>query len=193
MDVEVTIEIPKGQRNKYEVDHATGRIRLDRMLFTSTRYSSGYGFIEDTLADHGDPLAALACSRSPPSPAAHHLPGDRDDPDPGRERQRQPGAARTRPSTRGGAHAGHRRRARVRPVEIQHLFESTKELEPRKMVGCAALATLAGSVTSSLMGSARTACAASAAAPGSRAVRITVWPSSASWRQTSRPMPRLPP
>ncbi len=37
MDVEVTIEIPKGQRNKYEVDHATGRIRLDRMLFTSTR------------------------------------------------------------------------------------------------------------------------------------------------------------
>jgi inorganic pyrophosphatase len=37
VDVEVTIEIPKGQRNKYEVDHATGRIRLDRMLFTSTR------------------------------------------------------------------------------------------------------------------------------------------------------------
>ena len=36
MDVELTIEIPKGQRNKYEVDHATGRIRLDRMLFTST-------------------------------------------------------------------------------------------------------------------------------------------------------------
>ncbi len=37
MEFDVTIEIPKGQRNKYEVDHATGRIRLDRMLFTSTR------------------------------------------------------------------------------------------------------------------------------------------------------------
>src|ERR1700719_4614202 len=59
MDVEVDIEIPKGQRNKYEMDHATGRIRLDRMLFTSTRYPSDYGFIEDTLADDGDPLDAL--------------------------------------------------------------------------------------------------------------------------------------
>jgi inorganic pyrophosphatase len=47
VDVEVVIEIPKGQRNKYEMDHATGRIRLDRMLFTSTRYPSDYGFIED--------------------------------------------------------------------------------------------------------------------------------------------------
>ena len=48
MDVEVVIEIPRGQRNKYEVDHETGRIRLDRMLFTSTRYPADYGFIEDT-------------------------------------------------------------------------------------------------------------------------------------------------
>ena len=40
VDFDVVIEIPKGQRNKYEVDHATGRIRLDRMLFTSTRWSS---------------------------------------------------------------------------------------------------------------------------------------------------------
>ncbi len=37
MEFDVLIEIPKGQRNKYEVDHVTGRIRLDRMLFTSTR------------------------------------------------------------------------------------------------------------------------------------------------------------
>ena len=41
MDVDVLIEIPMGQRNKYEMDHASGRIRLDRMLFTSTRYPSG--------------------------------------------------------------------------------------------------------------------------------------------------------
>ncbi len=65
MDVEVLIEIPKGQRNKYEMDHATGRIRLDRMLFTSTRYPSDYGYIEDTLADDGDPLDALVLLDEP--------------------------------------------------------------------------------------------------------------------------------
>jgi inorganic pyrophosphatase len=68
VDVEVTIEIPKGQRNKYEVDHETGRIRLDRMLFTSTRYPSDYGFIEDTLADDGDPLDALVLLEEPTFP-----------------------------------------------------------------------------------------------------------------------------
>ena len=44
MEFDVTIEIPKGNRNKYEVDHETGRIRLDRMLFTSTRYPDHDGF-----------------------------------------------------------------------------------------------------------------------------------------------------
>jgi inorganic pyrophosphatase len=68
VDVEVTVEIPKGQRNKYEVDHETGRIRLDRMLFTSTRYPSDYGFIEDTLADDGDPLDALVLLEEPTFP-----------------------------------------------------------------------------------------------------------------------------
>ena len=34
MDIEVVVEIPRGSRNKYEMDHATGQIRLDRMLFT---------------------------------------------------------------------------------------------------------------------------------------------------------------
>jgi inorganic pyrophosphatase len=68
MDVEVVIEIPRGQRNKYEVDHETGRIRLDRMLFTSTRYPADYGFIEDTLADDGDPLDALVILDEPTFP-----------------------------------------------------------------------------------------------------------------------------
>jgi inorganic pyrophosphatase len=68
VDVEVLIEIPKGQRNKYEMDHDTGRIRLDRMLFTSTRYPSDYGFIEDTLADDGDPLDALVLLDEPTFP-----------------------------------------------------------------------------------------------------------------------------
>ena len=68
MEFDVTIEIPKGQRNKYEVDHATGRIRLDRMLFTSTRYPSDYGFVEDTLGGDGDPLDALVLLDEPTFP-----------------------------------------------------------------------------------------------------------------------------
>jgi inorganic pyrophosphatase len=65
---DVTVEIPKGHRNKYEMDHETGRIRLDRMLFTSTRYPADYGFIEGTLADDGDPLDALVLLDEPTFP-----------------------------------------------------------------------------------------------------------------------------
>ena len=68
MEFDVTIEIPKGQRNKYEVDHKTGRIRLDRMLFTSTRYPDDYGFIEGTLGEDGDPLDALVLLEEPTFP-----------------------------------------------------------------------------------------------------------------------------
>jgi inorganic pyrophosphatase len=68
VDFDVTIEIPKGQRNKYEVDHETGRIRLDRMLFTATRYPADYGFIENTLGEDGDPLDALVLLEEPTFP-----------------------------------------------------------------------------------------------------------------------------
>ena len=68
MQFDVTIEIPKGQRNKYELDHATGRIRLDRMLFTSTRYPADYGYIEQTLGQDGDPLDALVLLEEPTFP-----------------------------------------------------------------------------------------------------------------------------
>jgi len=59
MDFDVLIEIPRGSRNKYEVDHASGRIRLDRTLFTATQYPADYGFVLDTLGEDGDPLDAL--------------------------------------------------------------------------------------------------------------------------------------
>jgi len=59
MEFDALIEIPRGSRNKYEVDHATGRIRLDRTLFTATQYPADYGFIENTLGEDGDPLDAL--------------------------------------------------------------------------------------------------------------------------------------
>ena len=62
------IEIPKGNRNKYEVDHSSGRIRLDRMLFTATRYPADYGFVEDTLGEDDDPLDALVLLEEPTFP-----------------------------------------------------------------------------------------------------------------------------
>ena len=68
MEFDVTIEIPKGSRNKYEVDHETGRIRLDRRLFTSTAYPTDYGFVENTLGEDGDPLDALVILDEPTFP-----------------------------------------------------------------------------------------------------------------------------
>lgn len=68
MQFDVTIEIPKGQRNKYEVDHETGRVRLDRYLYTPMAYATDYGFIEDTLGDDGDPLDALVLLPQPVFP-----------------------------------------------------------------------------------------------------------------------------
>jgi inorganic pyrophosphatase len=64
----VTIEIPRGSNNKYEVDHATGRIRLDRALFTPMAYPCDYGFIEDSLGEDGDPLDALVLLTNPVYP-----------------------------------------------------------------------------------------------------------------------------
>ena len=65
---DVTIEIPKGTKNKYEMDHNSGRIRLDRTLFTSTQYPYDYGFVEGTLGEDGDPLDALVLVPEPTFP-----------------------------------------------------------------------------------------------------------------------------
>ena len=65
---EMIVEIPAGSRNKYEIDHETGRIRLDRTLFTSMVYPADYGYIDDTLADDGDPLDALVLLDEPTFP-----------------------------------------------------------------------------------------------------------------------------
>ena len=59
MELDVTIEIPRGSRVKYEVDHETGRLRLDRVLFTSMQYPTAYGYFENTLGEDGDPLDAM--------------------------------------------------------------------------------------------------------------------------------------
>lgn len=68
MEFDVIVEIPRGSRNKYEMDHELHRIRLDRMLFTSTQYPADYGYIDGTLGRDGDPLDALVLTGEPTFP-----------------------------------------------------------------------------------------------------------------------------
>jgi inorganic pyrophosphatase len=64
----VVIEIPRGSRNKYEIDHTDGRVYLDRRLFTATTYPADYGFVPHTLGGDGDPLDALVLLDDPVYP-----------------------------------------------------------------------------------------------------------------------------
>ena len=68
MEFDITIEIPRGQRNKYEIDHDSGRLRLDRYLYTPMAYPADYGFIEDTLGEDTDPLDAMVLLPQPVFP-----------------------------------------------------------------------------------------------------------------------------
>jgi len=65
LSYDVVIEIPRGSRNKFEVDHETGRVYLDRVLFTPFVYPTDYGFFENTLGGDGDPLDALVLLEYP--------------------------------------------------------------------------------------------------------------------------------
>ena len=135
MEFDVTIEIPKGHRNKYEVDHESGRIRLDRMLFTSMAYPSDYGYIEDTLGEDGDPLDALVLLDEPTFPGCL-------------VRARPIGFFHMRDEAGGDDKilcipAGDPRKAHILELEhvsefdrleIQHFFETYKDLEPGKSV-----------------------------------------------------------
>jgi len=69
--VEVIVEIPKGSRNKYEIDHHSGDLWLDRHLFTATSYPADYGFVPNTLAEDEDPLDVLVLLDEPTVPGCH--------------------------------------------------------------------------------------------------------------------------
>ncbi|MDT0449140.1 MULTISPECIES: inorganic diphosphatase [Streptomyces] len=133
MDFDVVVEIPQGSRNKYEMDHETGRIRLDRMLFTSTRYPADYGYIDETLGADGEPLDALVLAGDPTFPGivircrAIGMFRMRDE-------QGEDDKVLCVPS--GDPRHEHVRDLRHLPefdrLEIQHFFEVYKELEPGK-------------------------------------------------------------
>ncbi len=135
MQFDVTVEIPKGQRNKYEVDHASGRIRLDRTLFTSTQYPADYGFIDGTLGQDGDALDAMVLLSEPTFPGCLI-------------RCRAIGMFRMTDEAGGDdkvlcVPAADPRQEHLRDIhhvpefdrlEIQHFFEVYKDLEPGKSV-----------------------------------------------------------
>ena len=135
MEFDVVVEIPKGQHNKYEMDHAIGRIRLDRTLFTATSYPADYGFIENTLGLDDDPLDAIVLVDEPTFPG-------------GLIRCRAIGMLRMI-DERGQddkvlcVPAHDTRQEHLRDIihvpefdrlELQHFFEVYKDLEPDKLV-----------------------------------------------------------
>lgn len=135
MEFDVIVEIPRGTRNKYEVDHESGRIKLDRTLFTATRYPADYGFIDDTLGEDGDPLDALVLVDEPTFPGCL-------------VRCRAIGMFHMRDEAGGddkimAVPAGDPRLDHLQDLgdlnpfhvkEIQHFFETYKDLEPGKSV-----------------------------------------------------------
>ncbi len=60
--VNAIIEIPYRSRNKYEIDKKTGRMRLDRVLYSAMGYPAEYGYVEKTLSPDGDALDVLVLS-----------------------------------------------------------------------------------------------------------------------------------
>jgi inorganic pyrophosphatase len=61
--VNAIIEIPEGSKGKYELDKASGLLKLDRVLYSSVHYPANYGFIPRTYCDDHDPLDILViCS-----------------------------------------------------------------------------------------------------------------------------------
>ena len=65
------MEIPRGSRNKYELDKERGVIVLDRVLYSSVHYPTDYGFVTGTLALDGDALDALVVVDEPTFPGCH--------------------------------------------------------------------------------------------------------------------------
>ena len=135
MEFDVLVEVPQGSRNKYEMDHETGRLRLDRTLFTATRYPADYGYIENTLGQDDDPLDALVLVQQPTFPGCL-------------VRSRAIGMFRMTDEAGGDdkvlcVPSDDPRLEHLRDIhhldeyhrmEIQHFFEVYKDLEPGKSV-----------------------------------------------------------
>src|SRR5699024_9068465 len=141
VEFDVTIVIPKGERNKYEVDHKTGRIKLDRTLFTATQYPADYGFIDDTLGGDGDPLDVLVLVQEPTFPGclirarAIGMFNMTDEKGPDEKVIAVPADDPRHEHLRDIHHLNE-----FHKLEIEHFFQVYKDLEPAKTVEGAAWA-----------------------------------------------------
>jgi inorganic pyrophosphatase len=133
MQADMVVEIPAGSRNKYEMDHETGRINLDRTLFTATTFPTDYGYLEQTAGEDDDPLDAIVLLEAPTFPGCGirvrpvgvFLMHDEDGPDP--KLLCVPAEdPRWQDTTAIGDVAKHLL------AEIAHFFEVYKQLEPGK-------------------------------------------------------------
>jgi inorganic pyrophosphatase len=65
--------VPRGSKNKYELDKETGFLRLDRVLYSAVHYPANYGFIPRSYCDDGDPLDALVLGQEPVYPLTNKI------------------------------------------------------------------------------------------------------------------------
>ena len=66
----VVIEVPRGNKNKYELDKATGLLKVDRVLYSAVHYPANYGFVPRTYAEDDDPIDVLVLGQEPVVPLA---------------------------------------------------------------------------------------------------------------------------
>lgn len=64
-EMNVIIEIPRGSKNKYEIDKKSGVIKLDRVMHSAQDYPFDYGFVPQTLWDDGDALDVVLLTTHP--------------------------------------------------------------------------------------------------------------------------------
>jgi inorganic pyrophosphatase len=67
-DFQAVIEIPLGSNVKYELDKATGLLKVDRIIHSAVFYPANYGFIPQTYAEDNDPLDVLVLCQEPVQP-----------------------------------------------------------------------------------------------------------------------------
>ncbi len=64
-EMNVIVEIPRGSKNKYEIDKKTGLIALDRVMHSAQDYPFDYGFVPRTYWKDGDALDVVILTTHP--------------------------------------------------------------------------------------------------------------------------------
>jgi len=136
-EVNAVIEVPQGSRVKYELDKASGMIRVDRILHASMIYPFNYGFVPETLCEDGDPSDVLVMGHEPLLPgtvvscAPIGLLVMEDENGPDNKVLAVPTAT---VDSRFKEVSGLKDLPEQTPGEIRHFFERYKELEKGKWV-----------------------------------------------------------